>query len=401
MVAQFIIEAMGLGCITDTAILQKAVTAFDAIGTSEHALISTARQGTGLKATTLQFLLNVTASNNAAQAYINAVQSAFHYTLPANAVVRLLNLRGNVLIFQAIGVLDSSILLGEFIQSLTETQDAFGNKVAVGFLNEADFAFSGLTISPVNAQYLPGGPTLQISIPSTFNDVPFTLEWILNGANAILDDGHGNSGTDLKTNVTTVTLITSPSTAGTITVTCNVILKSSGQVVETAKSTITQIIPNPTGSITINAVQNAGIDPNIGVWTLYGGPSQTSITMPNSLNHYKFGLTFGQVVYGKYPGSASIKPGVFNYATGSSAVSIVGSTAGTTGYTQGQVITIPPNGLVIGEVANQSAAQLTITSVNGKQVGFSINCLLYNPGDTTFSPNATFQLNATGSFTTP
>jgi|SRR5579872_2512395 len=158
---------------------------------------------------------------------------------------------------------------------------------------------------------------------------------------------------------------------------------------------------NPTGSITINAVQNAGIDPNIGAWTLYGSPSQTSITMPNSLNNYKFGLTFGQVVYGKYPGSASVKPGVFNYATGNSAVSIVGSTAGATGYTPRQVINIPPNGFYIGEVANQSAAQLTITSVNGKLIGFSINCLLYNPGDTTFSPDATFRLNATGNFTTP
>jgi len=401
VVAQYLIEAMGLGCITNTAVLQNAVTAFDAIGAAEQGLIATARQGTGLKATTQQFLLNATASDTSAQTYINAIQSAFNYTLPANALVRVLNLRGNVLIFKAIGVLDSSILLGEFLQSLTETQDAFGNPVAAGFLNEADYAFSGLTITPVNAQYLPGGPTLQISIPSSYNDVPFTLEWILKGTNAIIDDGHGNSGTDIKTNYTTVTLITSPSTVGTLTVTCNVILKSSGQVVATATSTITQIIPNPTGSITINAVQSGGIDPNIGVWTLYGAPSQTSITMPNSFNNYKFGLTFGQVVFGKYPGSASVKPGVFNYATGNSAVSIVGSTPGSTSYTQGQVINIPPNGLIIGEIANQSAAQFTITSVNGKLIGFSINCLLYNPGDTTFSQDATFQLNATGSFTTP
>ncbi|MFI5386732.1 MAG: hypothetical protein ACHQ50_11505 [Fimbriimonadales bacterium] len=401
VVAQFIIEAMGLGCITNTAVMQLAVTAFDAIGASEHGLIQTARQGTALKATTLQFLLNLTASNAAAQAYIDAVQSAFHYTLPANAAIRLLNLRGNVLIFQALGVLDSSILLGEFIQSLTETQDAFGNPVAVGFLNEADYSFSGLVITPVNAQYLPGGPTLQISIPSSYNDVPFTIEWILSGANAIIDDGHGNSGTDFKTKYTTVTLTTTPSTAGTLIVTCNVILKSTGQVVATAKSTITQIIANPTGSIIVNAVQNAGIDPNIGAWTLYGAPSQTSITMPNAFNNYKFGLTFGQVVYGKYPGSATVKPGVFNYGSGDSAVSIIGSTGGVTGYTQGQVINIPPNGLYIGEVANQSTAQLTITSVNGKTVGFSINCLLYNPGDTTFAPDATFQFNATGTFTTP
>src|SRR5262249_32270906 len=79
VVAQYLIEAMGLGCITDTAVLKNAVTVFDAIGAAEHALIATARQGTGLKATTLQFLLNATASNTAAQTYINAIQSAFNY----------------------------------------------------------------------------------------------------------------------------------------------------------------------------------------------------------------------------------------------------------------------------------------------------------------------------------
>ena len=398
--AQFLIEGLGQGAIFDTGSTQRAVQNFGLIGTQEAGLIQTARTGTGLIPSTKTFLLNASGSDSAALAYISAIQSSFGLTLPADSAVRIANLRGTILIFAATGILDSSLLLGEFVTMLTAKTDDLGKTKSCGYLNEAIYNYATVTINPLTAQYQPGGPSIGISIPTSFNDIAFTLHWVLNGTNASMDDGHGHSGTDFMTNQTTVSVMTTPSTVGNLTIRCDIILKSSGAIVGTATSTLTQIIPPPNGSITLNAPQQVGVQSNTGPWTLYGSPGQKVITTPNSLNSFKFELGFGDTVYGQYPGSTGTSPFNGPYATGNFAVHITTHLSGP-GFSQGQVINIPPNGLLIGEVTNGAAAQMHITAINGKQISFSLSCTLNNNFDSLFTNDATFALTSSGTFVLP
>ncbi len=188
-------------------VLQQGVVDFGQIGPSEQALLQAARTGTGFDSNTQAFISNATASDSAAQAYIEAIQNAFGVSAPPSSAIRISNLRGTILVFGLLGVFDSSNQTSSLIASLDYLNPMHAaavppNNLQWAGLYPAAWNFTTLDISPASATIGAGGTVAFTATISTLvnsnQSYVFDLTWTESSAYGTLD-GDGTVGNPIET----------------------------------------------------------------------------------------------------------------------------------------------------------------------------------------------------------
>ena len=159
VVATYLLEALGWGgALTDVNQLQQCVADFRQLGPSAQALLQTARTGTRLNDSSVSFLLDATASDSAAQAYIGALHDAFGVDIGVSPN-RITNLRGTALLFEQFGVYFFSNSIGSLTARLNYHVVPDGDRPPITWANEewGNWFYPTIAISPASASISPGG----------------------------------------------------------------------------------------------------------------------------------------------------------------------------------------------------------------------------------------------------